>query len=314
MSEEERAVLAAVARMEEAHGGPIDEYTVARTAGILDSDMSGQEYVLRPERERIRQIFDALENQGMLRIDRSGYWRPRTTLAGRRALQAPPPPTIRRPAAIAPAPAGGAIPAAADEGEAAPPAPPPAWPAWWPEALRFGEGPTATPFFAAIAAIAAIILAVIIVAALRGGGGGITPTATAGVPTLAAAASPAAPTTSAPAATATPRAATPARTTTAKEPTEAPTATLMPLAPTATPLANPPTLYVAHTDNQGAYLFATPNGERRFAISDGTPMLDIGPDEKDSLGRTWKHVRLPDYNNFEGWILAEYTATSPDGP
>ncbi|HEX5503882.1 MAG TPA: hypothetical protein VFW96_14755, partial [Thermomicrobiales bacterium] len=86
MSEEERAVLAAVARMEEAHGGPIDEYTVARGAGVLGSDLSGQEYVLRPERERIRQIFDALESQGMLRVDRTGYWRPRTTLAGRRAL------------------------------------------------------------------------------------------------------------------------------------------------------------------------------------------------------------------------------------
>ena len=68
MSEEQRAVLAAVARMEANRGGPIDEYTTARAAGILATDLSGQEYVQSPERERIRAIFDDLEERGLLQI------------------------------------------------------------------------------------------------------------------------------------------------------------------------------------------------------------------------------------------------------
>src|SRR5207248_81454 len=92
------------ARLEESRGGPIDEYTVARASGLLDTDLPGQDWMLRPEREAIRRLFDELEQQGMLRLDRTGYWRPRTTLAGRRALQTPsgaprpPPPPRPRPA------------------------------------------------------------------------------------------------------------------------------------------------------------------------------------------------------------------------
>src|SRR5207237_1828467 len=137
MNEEQRAVLAAVARLEESRGGPIDEYTVARASGLLDTDLPGQDWMLRPEREAIRRLFDELEQQGMLRLDRTGYWRPRTTLAGRRALQTP---------SAAPFPHRGAVPVEDESllasepvrGEAR------AWPAWWPAALRFG-GPYSAP-------------------------------------------------------------------------------------------------------------------------------------------------------------------------
>ncbi len=67
-----------------------------------------------------------------------------------------------------------------------------------------------------------------------------------------------------------------------------------------------PVVYVANTDNQGAFLFATPAGERRFAVSEGQELEVIGPDAQDSQGRVWKHVA---FGEFEGWILAEFTET-----
>jgi hypothetical protein len=294
MNEEQRAVLAAVARLEESRSGPIDEYTVARASGLLDTDLSGQDWMLRPEREAIRRLFDELEEQGMLRLDRTGYWRPRTTLAGRRALQTP---------SAAPFPHRGAVPVEDESplpdesvrGEAR------TWPAWWPAALRTGD-PSSAPLLALIALVAALILVVLVVLGVRAmSGGAPTPTATA--PPVAAAPSTATATATA-VATATPAAAAASPVT----PTTRPTATLIPLAPTATPRDNPPVMVVDNTEGKGAFLFATPSGERRFAVKEGTELLDIGPDETDATGRLWKHVRVPDYNNFEGWIPAEYTA------
>ncbi|MDP9371471.1 MAG: hypothetical protein M3Q65_03240, partial [Chloroflexota bacterium] len=143
MSEEQREVLAAVARMEESPSGPVDEYTTARAAGILATDLSGQEYVHSPERERIRSIFADLEDRGLLRVERSGYWRPRTSLAGRRAVQRP---VSASTAVTTRTRVVGFPPPTAVPGErgAVPDlqAPPPAfadverqgrgWPAWWP--------------------------------------------------------------------------------------------------------------------------------------------------------------------------------------
>ena len=89
MNEEQRAVLAAIQRMEGNPGTLIDEYTVARAAGILTTDLSGNEYLHAAGRDQIRRILDDLEVLGLVRLDREGYWRPRTTLSGRRALQRP---------------------------------------------------------------------------------------------------------------------------------------------------------------------------------------------------------------------------------
>src|SRR6476646_10449346 len=89
MNEEQRAVLAAVGRMEQGNGGLIDEYTVAREVGIVRDELSSQEYVHSPARTQVRRLFEELELGGMIRLSREGYWRPRTTLAGRRAWQNP---------------------------------------------------------------------------------------------------------------------------------------------------------------------------------------------------------------------------------
>ena len=101
MNEEQRAVLAAIGRMEQGSGTLVDEYTVAREAGIVRGELSGQEYVHSQERVQIRRLLEELEDGGMVRLSREGYWRPRTTLAGRRATQDPRasllPPTIVAP-------------------------------------------------------------------------------------------------------------------------------------------------------------------------------------------------------------------------
>src|SRR4051812_26319161 len=89
MNEEQRAVLAAIARMEESPGTLIDEYTVARAVGILPAELAGHEYVQSAGREQIHRALNDLEGLGLLRLDREGFWRPRTTLTGRRALQRP---------------------------------------------------------------------------------------------------------------------------------------------------------------------------------------------------------------------------------
>src|SRR5262245_59312942 len=89
MNDEQRAVLTAVGRMEQGSGTLIDEYTVAKEVGVVRGELPSQEYVHSQERTQIRQLLEELERGGMLRVSREGYWRPRTTLAGRRAWQDP---------------------------------------------------------------------------------------------------------------------------------------------------------------------------------------------------------------------------------
>lgn len=306
MNEEQRVVLATVQRLEERRGGPIDEYSVARSAGILITEISGQEYSSSEERQRIRRLFDELEELGFIRLDRTGYWRPRTTLLGRRELTSP---RRRSPAtAVAVAPSrGDSEEEGRDEQNHEPAA---TWPVWWPARLRVGSNPSAAPLVTAIGLVALITFAFLLFLAVRPKG-----PSTAN-PTVLAAATQAgavpAPTLALPP---TPNfIATPMTTAALARPTATArvTPTLIPLVPTATPRPDGPALRVANTDNKGAYLFATPNGERRFAISEGTLLIDVGPDQKDTAGRDWKHVRVPDYNDTIAWILAEYTV--PDQP
>lgn len=304
MDEEQRAVLATVHRLEERRGGPIDEYSVARGAGILTSELSGQDYVASAERQRIRRVFGELESLGYLRVDRTGYWRPRTTLLGRRELTSP----RRRPAPVSPPPIPEPTGDVDDRREGESEAALVGWPAWWPAPLRVGSDPSAAPLITAIGAVALITLLFLLFLAVRPKG---TPAANATV--LAAATLAVSGGGPAPTMAPTPNfAATPMTTAALARPTQAArvTATLIPLVPTATPRPDGPRLRVANTDNKGAFLFATPNGEKRFAISEGTLLVDVGPDQKDTAGRDWKHVRVPDYNDTIAWILAEYTVAA----
>lgn len=300
MNDEQYAVLTAVARLEEHRGGPVDEYTVARAAGILATDLSGSDYAQSQERSTIRQIFDELDEAGLLRVERTGYWRPRTSLAGRRALESPPavPPLARpRLEATTPLPAVDVEAREASSG----------WPVWWPAALRFGDVAPRAPLLAALAGLTALLLLSCVVLAVRArSGGGATPSVATG--TVEARATGAAGSIGAGAGAGTAPATTGGTTTVPGGATTAPSATTPRLtstpAPTPTPRSTAPIVIVANTNNEGAILFKTPAGERsRYAVSEGTELEDIGPDEQDTRGRTWKHVR---YGNFEGWILAEY--------
>lgn len=314
MNEEQRAVLAAIHRMEESPGTLIDEYTVARAAGILPTDLNGHEYVQSSVRAQIHHLLDELDVLGLLRLDREGYWRPRTTLSGRRSLQRPlmalptQRPTLVPPSGSAAAAAAAGVDAAARSGDA------PAavstnrsgrWPGWWPAPLRFGD-PSLTPIVAPVALVLALLLIVVAVTQARGGDpAAATATAVAGAAatgTTVAAQLPS------PAATApivvpppsggagTPRPVTPTR--------QPPTPTVVNRAPT--PTAGPASarVMVVNTENKGAYLYVLPAGERRFAIPEGFILDVIGPDQRDTQGRNWKHVQ---YENFQGWILEEYT-------
>lgn len=313
MNEEQRTVLAAVARLEEHRSGPVDEYTVARGAGILGGEMDGQTYAQSAERERIRRILDELDEQGLIRLERTGYWRPRTSLAGRRALTGEGPirgATFTPARATAAMPRGGAVPLSRDEqdDELLLPRQPEeeeerderAWPAWWPAALRFGD-PSSTPLLAGIGLVAALLLVTLVVLAARGSGGDATPTAPA---TSVAAAD----RTGTPRPTATSPAAGAAEATTTNPlgagATASPTRGRGTPAPTPTPKPFGPTLVIANTNNEGVRVFKTPAGERSFAISEGQEVTVIGPDETDSRGNVWKHIS---YGGQEGWILAEYT-------
>ena len=64
MNEEQRAVLAAIHRMEGNPGTLIDEYTVARAASILPGDLTGNEYQHAAGRAQIRHNLDELEALG----------------------------------------------------------------------------------------------------------------------------------------------------------------------------------------------------------------------------------------------------------
>lgn len=309
MNEEQRTVLESVARLEENRGGPVDEYTVARDIGILGSELSGQDYAQSAEREHIRRLFDELEEMGMVRLDRSGYWRPRTTLAGRRAVQGVT--TIGAPTAtrtvvfprqqqvttttvetVAPPVAHDDGPIEGGRGGATR-----VWPAWWPRALRFGAGPLA-PLLALLGLLASLLLIALLVVSVRGSGQD-PPTGTPFPP--AAFPTPPPPVAGASSPEATPP---PAN---GPDPEASPTRPPRPRPtprPTATPGPRAQYVVIANTNREGAFLYATPAGERRFALPDGTELEDIGPDEQDPRGRTWKHVR---YGNTDYWILEEYT-------
>lgn len=304
MNEEQRAVLTAIHRMEGNPGTLIDEYTVARAAGLLPGDLTGNEYLHDPGRERIRQIFDNLDQDGLIRLDREGYWRPRTTLSGRRVLQHPPT------AAPSPRPSSAPAAAVADAGAQLPPAEyapgevaarpnQGGWPSWWPLVLRVGE-PRLVLILAPALAVVALLAVCLLGSRLLGVTGGTpTPTTvaiTSPVPSAAAQAQP----------TATPAAQ-------AGNAGAAQTATAPRIVPTVPPTVGAPTptagpaakkVMIVNTDNQGARLYVTPAGERRIAVPEGFILEVIGPDERDTKGQNWKHVR---YLDFEGWIPEEFT-------
>lgn len=331
MNEEQRAVLAAIGQMEQTTGALVDEFTVGRAAGIVKDDLSSQEYVHSPARAQIRRLFDELADGGMIRVSQEGYWRPRTTLAGRRALQHPDatllPPTIATPIPdFGDRTRGGAqqIPDIfGDEDGDLPPGlttqqpreeqrEPGGWPGWWPAALRFGD-PGLTPLIGSAAAALVALLLVVFVATRIVGGLRVTPT-----PTVSAAAQTATiqaanpPTQPPPVTQARPSAGGSAagQASASGRPSTPPTATTE-RPPTAT--AGPQTGWVriANTELQGAFLYATPAGERtKLAIPEGILVEIAGPDQRDTQGRNWKHVY---WANDAYWLLEEYTAPA-EGP
>lgn len=309
MNDEQRAVLAAIHRMEESPGTLIDEYTVARAAGILPTDLNGHEYIQSAVRAQIHHILDELDVLGLVRLDREGYWRPRTTLSGRRSLQRPlvALPT-QRPTLVPPS-ADSAEGAAVDDDYsagrgAAPSARSKRWPGWWPAPLRFGD-PALTPIVAPVALVLALLLIVVVVTqaqATRQAAATATAVAAVAAPTPAAQLPPPLIATTPAGA---PKPAGGAGSPIPVAPTRPPPApTVNNRAPT--PTAGPATarVMVANTDNKGANVFVLPAGERRFAIPEGFILDVIGPDQRDTQGRNWKHIQ---YENFQGWIPEEYT-------
>lgn len=329
MNEEQRAVLAAIGRMEQAGGTLVDEYTVAQATGIVQGELAGPDYAHSRERGQIRRLLEELEAGGMLRLSREGYWRPRTTLAGRRAWQNPGA-TLLPPGVVAtapPPPGRGAttIPDIfgddGDEGEDLPPARPdrqpvaggtgpeeaPAggWPAWWPTALRLGD-PARTPILGAAAAGLLAVLLVVVIAARVAGARGAAATPTVGAVAQTATAFAAQPPPTAPPASSAPPSIVGATGTqgASGRPSAAPTATT-PRAPTATAGPASARVRIVNTELQGAWLFATPAGENtRVGIPEGTVVEIVGPDERDTKGRNWKHIR---WGEQTYWILEEYT-------
>ncbi len=312
MNEEQRAVLAAIHRMEESPGTLIDEYTVARATGILPTELNGHEYLQSAVRAQIQHILDELDVLGLVRLDREGYWRPRTTLSGRRSLQRPlvALPT-QRPTLVPPGGPGEtlAAPTSAAHADGAAVAAAPVrrgrWPAWWPAPLRFGD-PALTPIIAPVALVLAILLLVVVAIQVQGSGqSAATATAAAAdsTATTIAAQVPPTPVATAPGVVPPPPggAATPRPITPTPSPAGPTPDTRLP-----TPTAGPPAVkvMVANTENKGANVFVLPAGERRFAIPEGFVLDVIGPDQRDTKGNNWKHIR---YLDFEGWIPEEYT-------
>lgn len=318
MNEEQRAVLETVARMEQHPSGSIDEYTVARATGVLARDLSGQDWLHAAERDHIRRIFDSLEDEGLLRIDRTGYWRPRTSLAGRRIVQGLPAAVVPHynPPAVAWGEESGAAarplhPAQAGESE---PEERPTrlrypeksratdstWPAWWPAALRIGD-PGITPIAVPVVIIALLLMLVLGVRVLGSRGSSPTPAVTLSAQASATVGGVVAPTSGAGSGATPGNGVTP---TTAPKPTRGPQ-------PTTTQAVIVPQVRIANTDNEGAFMFATPAGEKMdVAIPEGTLVDDIGPDEQDPYGVTWKHIRFGD---AVGWVSKQYTEPVKSG-
>lgn len=338
MNEEQRAVLAAVGRMEQGNGTLIDEYTVAREAGVVRGDIPSQEYVHSQERAEIRRLLEELERGGMIRVSREGYWRPRTTLVGRRAWQDPEasllPPAVVMPPQSAPLSGrGGPAPIPGifgDDDDDEPPQPrwashrdagrdsddpaperaanaPKVWPGWWPAALRFGD-PGLTPLIGAAAAGLLALLLIVVVATRVAGGRGPAPTPTISAvaqtaTTVAGLPPPAAPTATQPVAGSSASSVGPLAS--ARASSSGPAQPTQPRQPTATAGPQAAKLRIANTELQGAFLYATPAGERTtLAVPEGTLVEVAGPDERDTQGRNWKQIH---WGNGTYWLLEEYT-------
>jgi hypothetical protein len=75
--------------------------------------------------------------------------------------------------------------------------------------------------------------------------------------------------------------------------------------PTATTGPQTAKVRIANTELQGAFLYATPAGERTtLAVPEGTLVEVAGPDQRDTQGRNWKQIH---WANDVYWILEEYT-------
>jgi hypothetical protein len=184
-----------------------------------------------------------------------------------------------------------------------------AWPAWWPAALRFGD-PGLTPLIGAAAAGLLALLLVVVVATRIVGTNRATPTPTVAAVAQTATAFAALPTPTPPttgggtqpsASGSTSAGGTPGT----RPTTSAPPASTEPPLPTAT--AGPPSakVRIANTELQGAWLYATPAGERTtLAVPEGTLVEIAGPDERDTQGRNWKQIY---WANDVYWLLEEYT-------
>ncbi|MFN8537941.1 MAG: hypothetical protein U0232_10765 [Thermomicrobiales bacterium] len=318
MNEEQRAVLAAVGRMEQGSGTLIDEYTVAKEVGVVRGDIPSQEYVHSQERAQIRQLLEELERGGMIRVSREGYWRPRTTLVGRRAWQDPHASLLPTAVVMPPQPPplsgrGGSAPIPGifgdDDDDDEPPQPrwasqrqpreaepereeapqQRAWPTWWPAALRFGD-PGLTPLIGAAAAgLLALLLIVVVVTRVAGGRGPApTPTISAVAQTATTVAGlppPAPPTATQPVAAGSASSVGPLAS--ARASSSGPAQPTQPRQPTATAGPQATKLRIANTELQGAFLYATPAGERTtLAVPEGTLVEVAGPDERDTQGAT----------------------------
>jgi hypothetical protein len=104
----------------------------------------------------------------------------------------------------------------------------------------------------------------------------------------------------------------------APTPTNAPAVAAIVTVPPSAPAVAPRTpttafvakrFIVANTGGDGVYLRRTTNLEDRdSAYTDGTPLVQIGPDVQ-ANGLTWRNVRAPD--GKAGFIPAQYTQETP---
>lgn len=79
---------------------------------------------------------------------------------------------------------------------------------------------------------------------------------------------------------------------------------------TPAPSPTPTLLLIAGTDGDGARLRRTPGGDALKVYSDGTRLVQIGPDQN-VQGTVWRNVRAPD--GAVGWVAAQYTVAAPPG-
>jgi Domain of unknown function (DUF4352) len=94
----------------------------------------------------------------------------------------------------------------------------------------------------------------------------------------------------------------------AAEPTTPPAPTAAP--PSPTPVLSRKSIWVANTDGEGVNVRNTPNSSDRsdHGYKDGTPLTQLG-DPISAGGATW--LRVTGSDGFDGFIPAQYTATTP---